>query len=157
MTAERALAILKLQCAYDAEPTVTEAELTLIRDEEVHAATYETATAYVYGDIIVPTARNGHSYMCIVAGTSGATEPDWPIAGQSQIGDGTGDLVWQENGPDWDNLYRLDAATRRAWLLKAAKAAGNYQFSTNDQSFNRQQVHDHCMKMADKFADRFIA
>jgi hypothetical protein len=40
---------------------------------------------------------NGHLYQCIQAGTTGATEPNWPLGEGSTVQDGT--VVWQENTP----------------------------------------------------------
>jgi prepilin-type N-terminal cleavage/methylation domain-containing protein len=52
--------------------------------------------SYSENDIVIPISRNGHSYKCKTAGTSGASEPAW------KIGDETPDaspLKWADNGP----------------------------------------------------------
>jgi len=46
-------------------------------------------TSYAAGDMVIPTKPNGHFYRCTTAGTSGATEPVWPLpTGSSTINDG---------------------------------------------------------------------
>jgi hypothetical protein len=42
-------------------------------------------------------AGNGHLYQCIQAGTTGTTEPTWPLGESSTVTDGT--VIWQENTP----------------------------------------------------------
>jgi prepilin-type N-terminal cleavage/methylation domain-containing protein len=44
--------------------------------------------SYDVGDMVIPTNPNGHFYRCTTAGTSGATEPVWPLTGSSTINDG---------------------------------------------------------------------
>ena len=52
-------------------------------------------TAYVVGDIRVPTTRNNRTYVCTVAGTSHAsTEPTWPTTTGGTVTDGT--VTWKE-------------------------------------------------------------
>ena len=40
-------------------------------------------TAYTAGDMVIPINPNGHFYRCITAGTSGASEPTWPLTGSA--------------------------------------------------------------------------
>ncbi len=40
-------------------------------------ADWVTATVYAIGDIRKPTTRDGNEYVCIIAGTSAASEPTW--------------------------------------------------------------------------------
>jgi prepilin-type N-terminal cleavage/methylation domain-containing protein len=56
------------------------------------AGMWKSATNYSIGDIVIPTNPNGHFYRCKTAGTSGATEPNWPKTGGSTISDGG--VVW---------------------------------------------------------------
>ena len=52
--------------------------------------------SYILNEIIIPISKNGHSYKCKIAGTSGASEPAW------KIGFDTADastLIWADNGP----------------------------------------------------------
>lgn len=55
------------------------------------------STAYSVNNTVVPTitAENGHVYMVVTSGVSGATEPVWPTNG-STVTDGT--VIWQDIG-----------------------------------------------------------
>lgn len=44
-----------------------------------------TATPYTLGKLIKPTSSNGFVYKCVSAGTSGGSEPTWPIVGIGSI------------------------------------------------------------------------
>jgi hypothetical protein len=61
-------------------------------------------------------------------------------------------LTWQEAGPEPANLYNVRAAAHEAWLSKAAKASA-LMTTSGQQS---QQVYEHCIAMADKFASLVI-
>jgi flagellar hook protein FlgE len=56
---------------------------------------WQASTAYNVGQIISPSASNGHFYECTVAGTSGNAPPTWPTDG-STVTDGT--VTWQDMG-----------------------------------------------------------
>ena len=54
--------------------------------------TWAAATAYSLGDVVLPTDPvAGLAYECTDAGTSGATEPTWPITIDGTVKDGTGE------------------------------------------------------------------
>ena len=66
---------------------------------------WATATAYTAGNVRMPTSgnRNGHRYICTVAGTSHATtEPTWPTTDDATVTDGT--VTWAEYGGDLCSL-----------------------------------------------------
>ena len=55
-------------------------------------------TAYLVNDMVYPTTanRNGHAYICTVAGTSHvSTEPTWPTAEASTVAE-SGGPTWKE-------------------------------------------------------------
>ena len=59
------------------------------------------STSYLQSQVIIPSNRlasdnQQHSYRCSTAGTSGGSEPVWPVATGATIADGT--VVWRENG-----------------------------------------------------------
>jgi len=62
--------------------------------------TWEAATPYAEGDIIVPTAgkETGFFYECTTPGTSGATEPTWPTVLGETVVDNT--AVWTCHPPN---------------------------------------------------------
>lgn len=134
-------------------PTLDSDEVESILDHVKRGDIWAVNTAYNYGDVILPTIRNGHSYSCIQAGTSeadSADEPDWPTLQAEQITEGASDplLTWQESGPDFANLYNVRAAIHAAWMMKAGKAAALYSSGIGET----QQVHDHCLKMAERYS-----
>lgn len=67
--------------------------------------TWAASTAYTVGQIVRPTTGNGYLYMCVVAGTSAASEPTWPTTRLSQVVD---------SGVTWCNvgagIGQVDAA-----------------------------------------------
>jgi hypothetical protein len=69
------------------------------------ATTWVTLTPQVVGDIVRPTAGNGHLYRCIVAGTTAAGQPTWPTVSGQTVTDGT--VTWAEIGRA---VTQLDAA-----------------------------------------------
>lgn len=155
-----ALAKLRLWVQATVEPTLGEEELGSLLDAHRRATIWAMATAYTYGQVVIPTVRNGHRYRCIQAGTSGATQPTWPTAQAATIADGTSSpaLRWQEDGVDFENVYDVRHAIHDGWMLKASKASEDYdirQGGLNDHS--RSQIYQHCLEMAAKFAPVGVA
>ena len=52
-------------------------------------ADWAATTAYVLGDIVKPTTRDGNEYVCTVAGTSGGSEPTFSLTEGSETVDAT--------------------------------------------------------------------
>jgi hypothetical protein len=159
---EDALAILQRNVPYQIEPQLDPNDLEDILTECQRADVWQAATAYVYGDVVLPTVRNGHRYQCIQAGTSEADEddePTWPLAKGWQFSEGESDpiLMWQEAGPDWDNVFDTRLAIHLAWMAKAAKAAQLYSTRQSGSTFEHQQVYEHCLTQAERYAPVRIA
>jgi len=57
----------------------------------VHPA-WAASTAYSLGDFVHATTFNGFRYECTTAGTSGASEPTWPLVEGDTVDDGT--VTW---------------------------------------------------------------
>jgi hypothetical protein len=73
---------------------------------------WAASTAYVGGKTVRPSTRNGHWYECIIAGTTGASEPiPWPTAPGATVVDGS--VTWQEAGADvvYDDVVEIDMGT----------------------------------------------
>lgn len=72
--------------------------------------TWQPNTVYRYGEFVVPTTSNSHSYICVRGGTSGNTEPSWPITTGNPVNDGA--ARWDENTlfKVWqpDTVYYVD-------------------------------------------------
>lgn len=69
------------------------------------ATAWAASTAYAVGDIVIPTVANGHLYMCVVAGTSAASQPTWPTVSGQTVADNT--ATWAEIG---SGIIQFDAA-----------------------------------------------
>lgn len=147
---DAALLRLKLYCAHDTAPVIT-TDLGTILDTVLLARYWETSTAKEVGDVVLPTTATGHRYRCTKSGTTGTTQPSWPTDQASTVTDGT--AVWTEDGPDYDNPYDIRAAIHAAWMLKASRASVLY----SDDAGERDQVYEHCMKMAKQYAPVGIA
>jgi type II secretory pathway pseudopilin PulG len=65
------------------------------------AVAWAASTAYNVGDEVRPNVPNGHIYRCTQEGTSGASEPDWPIG--DTVTDGS--VTWQEAGGSGMGTY----------------------------------------------------
>lgn len=89
---------------------------------------WQASAAQSIDDAILPTTHNGHYYVCIGAGTTGATEPTWPTGAGSTINDGT--VAWQEAGAvDGPSAVTIESSSRkplrRGWSLAVAR--GQYE------------------------------
>ena len=52
-------------------------------------AVWPASTLLVLNDIYLPTIPNGHKYQVTTAGTTGATEPTWPLTAGGTVASGT--------------------------------------------------------------------
>ena len=51
----------------------------------------------------------------------------------------------------WEPTWNLPAGAAEGWRWKAGKAASRFQFSADGHTFNRQQIHQHCMGQAERY------
>lgn len=85
--------------------------LSLIRTIAVPKATssltaWAASTAYSLNDPRRPlNVVNGHKYKATTAGTSGASQPVWPVASGATVADGT--VVWTEDGLDLTGAHAM--------------------------------------------------
>lgn len=77
---------------------------------------WAASTAYSAGDIVRASVDNGHLFMCVVAGTSGGSEPTWDTNNRQETADNT--VVWVEIGTA---IVALDAANAQ-WLSSTITA-----------------------------------
>jgi hypothetical protein len=56
----------------------------------------------------------------------------------------------------WEPTYSLDAAAAEGWRWKAAKVADRFAFSSDAGSFQRDQVHQHCIAMAQHYSSKVV-
>ncbi len=81
---------------------------------------WTTLTAYVQGQVVRPTAGNGHLYRCIVAGTTAAGQPAWPTTVGTTVVDGT--VTWEECGAGITVLGAASPSWASSTISNAAKA-----------------------------------
>jgi hypothetical protein len=155
---DEATATTRLQSmtAWDSEPALTSDQITALvafarRADDTFRwvdddASWAASTAYALADRRAPLTRNGHVYQVSTAGTSGSSEPTWPTSAGATVVDGT--VTWTEAGGSWAPTYDLNAAAAEGWRWKAAKVAGEFDFGTDQQTFDRTGKHDQCMAMA---------
>ena len=77
----------------DGGEVVTGAAVSVIDDSSV--SVWTGSTQYEIGDLVRPVAANGYVYRCVVASTSGGSEPSWGTI----IGQDTDDISVR-----WDNV-----------------------------------------------------
>lgn len=58
---------------------------------------------------------------------------------------------------EWVPTWNLAAGAAEAWRWKAGKASAHFDFSTDNQSFERSQIWDHCMQQAARFDELALA
>lgn len=119
------------------------------------APAWTASTATTPDTVIVAGDRY---WRCITGGTTAATEPSWPdltgvpVDDRRHMTDGT--VVWSDAGTTWTPTWDLNRAAMLGWEAKAGKAAGGYDFRTEDQQFARSQIAAHCLAMADRYRAR---
>jgi hypothetical protein len=135
-------------------PTLDQSELEACVRKGQLAASWQPLMPYPQGATVIPTASNGHLYVCTVAGTSGDIEPAWNQFAGTTTTDGT--VTWTESGLE-HGFYDTNQATFEAWLLKCAKATALVQNSSAGQSQASQQVFQHCRQMASYWEPAHVA
>ena len=158
MTRAEAIAQVSLFVSAQSYPQMSTTDIGSILDSFSRFSTWTAATVYAVGDRVVPTTPNGRVYECRVAGTSGATQPDFPVYAPYQVKgftleDGTGDptLMWVDQGPINVERYDVRTATRQAWLIKASRVAADIDAKEGTSDVKLSQLMQNCLTMADKY------
>lgn len=60
----------------------------------------------------------------------------------------------QSQNENWIPTYDLNLACADVWEEKAAALAGEYDFASDDQRFNRSQIHTQALKMVRYFRSK---
>lgn len=169
-----ARARLERMVRWDSAPTLTSAEvddlMLLARTTDLNGydpydvwaplTVYPAAAVYTrhVDDLIypapmarVPTISNGHLYTVRVPGTSGTTEPGWPLAVGGEVTDGT--VTWRESGRYlWTPTFNLGRAAAEGWRWKAGKVVDQYAVGLGTgKTFARNQQYQMCMQQAAAF------
>lgn len=160
MPLTRAQALLRLSklTAATTAPLLSGTDLERLLDDHARASEWTAETAYAVDARVVTTDRNGRLYRCVIAGESDTEEPVWGTGHYlgRELGDGD-DLVWRDEGPAFGEIYDLNASAQAGWLEKAAATADLIFTSDRGQVLSLQQQHEHCKRMAAKYAPVFIA
>lgn len=157
LTLTEAREIVKRNVAASTTPALADLDIESILQETAWASVWAANTAYSEGAAVLPPTRNGALYVALQGGTSGTTSPFTAYAPYhiSRVSDGT--VVWEARIPAPAELYNVRRACYEAWLLKAAKASEYSAVSEDGQSFNDQQIYEHCLQMADRYRDVRVA
>ena len=150
---------LKENINHPAEPQLSDPEIEKCLDKAKLALIWTASTAFKVGETVQPTVPNGHRYKCVMGGTSGAAEPDWPKSKASVTGDGASDpqLRWQEDGPAYPELYDDDTAACEGWKKKSTKTATMADMSGPVGDLKASQIHKQCLEMMAVFAPKGIS
>lgn len=139
-------------------PEVSSDDIGTVVDQFSRFTTWAASTAYAVGDRVVGTTPNGRVYECRRAGTSGATEPDWPTAPYNQYigwpttdGSSNPDLMWVDYGPAQVERYDVRSATRQVWLIKASRVTSEIDSKDGAMDVKLSQLRTHCLQQAEKF------
>jgi hypothetical protein len=146
---------LKSMVAATIDPVLTNDEIDTLLAQHAYAtafATWKATTAYVVGDTVIPSPRNGHYYKVTVAGTSGASQPAFPTTSGGTVTDGG--VTWAEVATT--PAYNLNRAAADGWRWKAAKVANRYTMSDATQRLNRSDLTKHCLLMARQYSAKTL-
>lgn len=163
-----------------AEPTLSAAEVDELLHRNQIARLWEPSTRYEAGDRVVPTTPTGLVYTPArnvggnrYGGFSGEIEPEFPLnlkwpggrwdgywmddfpANRRYAADG--DMRWEVAGVEGPALWDIDRAACEGWLMKAAKASGEYHSYLAGVGGHPEQVFEHCQRMAERFRPIGIA
>jgi prepilin-type N-terminal cleavage/methylation domain-containing protein len=58
---------------------------------------WRSGAVYTMNSYIIPTNFNGHYYRCTTAGTSGTTEPNWPVTSAGGVTVMDNSVIWTEH------------------------------------------------------------
>lgn len=145
-----AIEIVSRRAQIAVAPVILESEIVDIVGEYQLADIWTDDEDYVVGQEIQPTVRNGHRYCCIVGGTSGDTEPDFPVDPGSRVTDG--DVIWQEVGSDYENVFDIRALTYAVLDLKVKRCAVAVDQKTPVGSLSASQLFTHWKQLRDEYA-----
>ncbi len=95
----------------------------------VGTSTWVASTSYVAGQYVIPTVPTGAFFKCLVAGSSGATEPVWPTTiGQAVV---DGGVTWSAAGAS----LCFQATFANAHDVGATVTTGNFPYWWSTQRF----------------------
>ena len=162
MPLSRLAAIKKLSWMVQADsfPELDSNALGELIDEHKRFNSWEASTYYSVGDQIVSTVPNGRVYSCLIAGTSGTSEPSFPQIGYSvgqNFPDGVAPvgidwgLTWIDAGFTNQEIYDVRASAREGWMRKASICANLINTDDGATKVDLNKLIEHCHKMASSY------
>ena len=163
MTLEEAENWVKSRAATAQEPCLTDDDITDCINQNKRYEGWESAEAYSVGTLIVPSlhgtaAWNGRQYRCIESGTASTFSPIWPTNSNAHRGQivRDGSTIWEDAGEAFGNQWDVRGAVGSCWIIKAGRAAHEHSFKAEGQSFDRQQIFEHCVQMARQYGKVYV-
>jgi hypothetical protein len=89
--------------------------------------------------------------------TSASEEPDLTDADVaammdvSRLADAAG-MVYTDAG--WDPTWDLNRGAALGWTIKAGRVANRFAFDADGAKYDRNQIHQHCVAMAQIFRNK---
>lgn len=153
ITRDQALAYVTLHAQTNSYPEIDIGTVGTFVDSNRRYSTWTANTVYAVGDYIVPTVPNGRIYKAVVAGTSSATEPGFPVYvlyKSYRINDGTA-LIWQDYGIISTDQYDTRSAVRALWIYKAGILANQVDASDDRSNVKLSLLQSQFLTMAEKY------
>jgi len=88
--------------------------------DDAAATAWGATTAYDVGDLVRPGSANGYIYRCIIAGTSGGSEPTWTTTVGRDLTDNT--ATWENVGTQYVKLDGNDVSWTPSTTISARYA-----------------------------------
>lgn len=104
-------------------------------DYNIHPR-WRSGAVYAAGNYVIPTNFNGHRYLC-TAGTSGATEPNWPLNSAGTVTDNG--ITWTESGSPWTSAF-LSTLRVNIGAEGSDQTANNYGKNPDGTTYTRYNV-----------------
>jgi prepilin-type N-terminal cleavage/methylation domain-containing protein len=97
---------------------------------------WRSGTAYSNGSFVIPTNFNGHRYQC-TNGTSGNTEPTWPLNSGGTVTDSS--VTWTESGSPWTPTF-LTALSGKIGAEGSDQTANNYGKNPDGTTYTKYNL-----------------
>lgn len=136
----------------DSEPELGLEDVEKILDKNLRVTTWSASKTLRYGQLIFPSARNGHVYRVTIAGTTGTAEPTWSLVDSATVVNGG--VTFEEYGAVPRNIYNVTEAAKQCWQMKMSKAS---EYFSGGRRGNENQIFDHCKRMYDSFDRPMVA
>lgn len=118
----------------NSNPGVDNLTASIVYKHPVWAA----STAKLVNDIVRPTVANGWKFQAQGAGTTGATQPTWPLTINATVVDGT--VTWKNIGHILDLTDLKLAATQAGLATATAGAALSLGVTVTSASANAKPI-----------------